>query len=100
MPVLFSHRNQSIDLLCKSIDDFYMRATLALNGLSNTETELKKSVAYKNSVYLDKRLKFNLDFTNFHFLEFLDFRTVYSSVILLFTTIFEIVWKKNFGTFF
>ena len=77
-----------------------MRATLALNGLSNTEAELKKSVAYKNSVYLDKRLKFNLDFTNFHFLESLDFRTVYSSVILLFTTIFEIVWKKNFGTFF
>ena len=30
MPVFPSYRNQSIDLLCC---DFYMRATLAFNGL-------------------------------------------------------------------
>ena len=35
MPVLPSYRNQSIDLLCKSMTGFYMRATLAFNGLSN-----------------------------------------------------------------
>ena len=37
MPVLPSYRNQSIDLQinCKSIDCFYMRATLAFNGLMN-----------------------------------------------------------------
>ena len=33
MLVLFSYRNQSIDLLCKSVDWLYMRATLAFNGL-------------------------------------------------------------------
>ena len=34
MPVLPSHRNQSIDLYSKSIDWFYMRATLAFNVLA------------------------------------------------------------------
>ena len=34
MPVLPSYRNQSTDLLSKSIDWFYMRATLAFNGLN------------------------------------------------------------------
>ena len=32
MPALPSYRNQSIDLLCKSID-LFLRAILALNGL-------------------------------------------------------------------
>ena len=35
VPVLPSYRNQSIDFLCKSIDCFYTRATLAFNGLTN-----------------------------------------------------------------
>ena len=33
MPVLPSYRNQSIDLLCKSIDWFLSEGTLAFNGL-------------------------------------------------------------------
>ena len=61
MPVLTSYRNQSIDLLCKSIDWFlyegntgteanqltgsYMRATLVLNGLS-------ENITLKNSLHL------------------------------------------------
>ena len=31
--MLPSYRNQSVDLLCKSLTGFYMRAALALNGL-------------------------------------------------------------------
>ena len=33
MPVLPTYRNQSIDLLANQLTGFYMRATLALNGL-------------------------------------------------------------------
>ena len=34
MPVLPSYGNQSIDLLYKSMTGFYMRATLAFDGLT------------------------------------------------------------------
>ena len=36
VPVLALNRNQSIDLHCKSVTGFYMRATLALNGLNRS----------------------------------------------------------------
>ena len=40
MPMLSSFRNQSIDLLLKSLSGFYMRATLAFNGLSKKVKQL------------------------------------------------------------
>ena len=36
MPVLPTYRNQSIDLLRKSLTGFYIRATLAFNRLTKT----------------------------------------------------------------
>ena len=38
MPVLPSYRNQSIDFLCKSINWFLLRATMAFNGLKYINT--------------------------------------------------------------
>ena len=35
MPVLPSYRNQPIDLLCNQLTGFYMRETLAFNGLTH-----------------------------------------------------------------
>ena len=43
MSVLPSYRNQSTDLLCKSIDCFHIRATLAFNGLIEMARIVSKS---------------------------------------------------------
>ena len=45
MPVLPSYRNQSVDLLANQLTGFYMRATLALNGL-------KKFLHLKENEYI------------------------------------------------
>ena len=44
MPVLLSYRNQSIDLLCNSLDSFYMRATLAFNPFMTEAVIIYKPV--------------------------------------------------------
>ena len=40
MPVLPSYRNQPIDLCANQLNGFYMRATLAFNGLNDLLTSL------------------------------------------------------------
>ena len=48
MPVLPSYKNQSIDLLCQ-LTSFYMRATLALNGLKKEANMGTFQVIYEHS---------------------------------------------------
>ena len=59
MQVLPTYRNQSIDLLRKSLTGFYMRATLAFNGLTKTKAT---SQAYS---WLLIKTKLTLTFSQF-----------------------------------
>ena len=58
MPVLPSYKNQSIDLLCKSIDKFLYECNTEIKGLSCQKFIVKRNL----SIFLEIRGRLQISF--------------------------------------